>query len=78
MSQEAIQLLSTLKKIVPIKQSPFFPYNLYRYFNLLENLEKQKKLVYHIDSRSALSADAFAHLSHDQIRDRNWTPSRHA
>jgi len=77
MSQEARRLVSTLKKIVHIKQFPFFPYNLYRYFTLLENLAKQKKLVDPIDSRSVFSADAFAHLSYTQIKERNWSVSRH-
>jgi len=77
MSQEARRLVSTLKKIVPIKQFPFFSYDLYRYFNLLENLAKQKKLVDPIDSRSVFSADAFAHLSYTQIKERNWSVSRH-
>ena len=35
-------LLVPLQKIAP--HDLFFPYNLYRYFTLLENLERQKKL----------------------------------
>lgn len=78
MSQEARRLVSTLKKIVPIKQFPFFSYDLYRYFTLVENLAQQKKLVDPIDSRLAFSTDAFSNLSYDQIKDRNWSVSRHA
>lgn len=78
MSQKVQQLLSTLKQIVNIHQFPFFPYDLYRYFNLLENLEKQQKLVDPMDLTSAFSADAFSNLSYDQIKDRTWLLSRHA
>ena len=78
MSSEAKELLFTLKRIVKIDQYPSFRYDLYRYFNLLENLEKQKELVYFIDNASFQMTNVTSDLSYDQIRDRNWRTSQYA
>ena len=68
------QVFRTLTTIVNIREYPSFPYDLYRYFTLLENLKEENKLsfdVYEGDIQPAtfaLSYDRFNEYSFSEFQ----------
>ena len=64
-------LFRTLEKIVNIQKYPFFRYALYRFFNLLENLNEEKKIVF--TDLTKYTTDILNTLSYTQIEERNWS-----
>lgn len=71
MDRQIKYLVNTLPRIVDTNKYPSFPYDLYRYFNLLENLEEQNELNFSVD-RDPIQID-FSSLSYDQIRQTNFS-----
>lgn len=63
------------KIVVPIKKYPSFPYDLYRYFYLLENLPN---LNYRIDHQFSRPTEIIKNISFEDQKDRDWSGAWHA
>ena len=59
------QLFRTLNTIVNIREYPSFPYDLYRYFTLLETLKEENQLSF--DVNRDLQREDLTHVSYDRI-----------
>ena len=57
------ELFTVLLKMVNVQNYPSVPYDIYRYFTLLEDLDKNRKLNLNLEQKST----SFDTLSYDQI-----------
>ena len=65
------QLFHILKNIVNIREYPSFPYDLYRYFTLLENLKEENQLSFEV--YRDLQRENLAHVSYARLIEYNFS-----
>ena len=71
---ELNKLFNTLGQIVKIPKNPAFPYDLYRYFNLLENLKDENQLSFEVIRD--VQRDDLLNVSYDRIGEYNLSGSQ--
>ena len=64
------ELFDVLLEMIKIKEYPSLPYDIYRYYTLLEDLDENRALVFNLDQKEETSFDT---LSYAQISQLNFS-----
>ena len=64
------ELFNVLLKMINVQKYPSVPYDIYRYYTLLEDLDKKRDLVFNRDQKEESD---FNFLSYDQIDQLNFS-----
>lgn len=63
------ELFKVLLQMINVQKYPSVPYDIYRYFTLLEDLDKERSLVFNLDQKDS----DISCLSYDQINQLNFS-----